>query len=439
MSPPYFNLRDGLRAAYKGDAGSRAACDAFGRLARDFGTPLYVYDRKTIEERLETLRAAFSARFPKLKIFYAVKANASAAIIRILNAAGAGAEVVSLGEILLARRAGVPPAEILFTSSSKGPDEIAWAVENGILLNVDSLDELEQISAAAGDAGKTASISFRVNPGVDPQTLHQINTGIPESKFGLHLAGGLALEAYRRAAALPDLVVRGLHAHVGSQIVLPDGHVETLRRLLDFAKELKETLGIRLEFVDVGGGIGIPYEDGQRVMTAGELSASLKPVWDAGVAELGYEPALWVEPGRFLVGPAGYLVARVNSVKRTPLKTFVNVDAGFNTLLRPSMYGAYHRIRAVGRTGDLETVDVAGDVCETGDILGGERALPRLSAGDLVVFLDAGAYGFVMTSEYNARPLPAEVLVDGDTATLIRRRGTYDDLFRSQILPGGPT
>ncbi|MGE5347367.1 MAG: diaminopimelate decarboxylase [Acidithiobacillales bacterium] len=434
ISPP-ATLCDGLRAVRENRAADPAARLAFGRLAAEFGTPLYVYDRRALEDRFDELRRAFASCFRKLRILYAVKANSNAALIRLLHRRGSGAEVVSLGEILLARKAGVPPSEILFTSSSKGPDEIAHAVENDILLNVDSLDELEQVAERAASAGRGARISFRVNPGVDPDTLRQINTGITTSKFGLHLEGGIAFEAYRRAAGLSSLRILGLHAHIGSQIVVPAFHVETARLLLAFAAKLKEKLGFTLGFIDIGGGLGIPYEEGEAVMTPADLASALLPVWEAGIRALGYEPELWIEPGRWLVGPAGCLLARINSVKRTPSRTFLNVDAGFNTLLRPSMYGAYHRVRVVGREEGEESADVAGDVCETGDLLAESRRLPRAAAGDLVVFLDAGASGFSRTSEYNARPLPAEVLVDGDDAVLIRRRGTFDDLFRSQDIP----
>lgn len=436
MTNPESTLRDGLRAAREDRADSPEARLAFSRLAREFGTPLYVYDRLAVETQFDALKGAFAARFRKLGIFYAVKANTNVALIRLLHDRGAGAEAVSRGEIFLSRAAGVPPGEILFTSSSKSPDEIADAIANGILLNVDSVDELEQISETATSTGTTAVLSFRVNPGVDPDTLHKINTGISESKFGIHLEGGLAFEAYRRATSRPGLRITGLHAHVGSQIVDPAGHVETLRRLLAFARELKERLGVVLDFVDVGGGLGIPYEDGQKVMSPGDLAEALAPVWSDGIQALTYEPELRIEPGRWFVGPSGFLLARVNSVKRTPVRTFFNVDAGFNTLMRPSMYGAYHRVRVVGRSGPVETADVAGDVCETGDLLAEGRRLPRAAAGDLVVFLDAGAYGFAMTSEYNARPLPAEVLVDGDESILIRRRGTFEELLRSQVLTG---
>ncbi len=435
MSESELAFPDALRAARANRAGEALVARALRALADRFGTPLYVYDRREIEARADALKAAFAARFPRLRIHYAVKANTNVALIRLLHARGIEAEVVSEGEIFLARKAGVPPGEILFTSSSKGPGEISGAVEDGIVLNIDSVEELEQVSAEAVRQGKTARISFRVNPGVDPDTLHKINTGISESKFGVHLEGGIALAAYRRAVSLPGLAVVGLHAHVGSQIVDPAGHAETLRRLLAFALELKTALGISLEFVDAGGGIGIPYEDGQLVMSPEDLASALLPVWRDGVRALGEEPEFRIEPGRWFVGPAGYLLTRVNTVKRTPVRVFLNVDAGFNTLLRPSMYGAHHRVRVVGRSDHGETVDVAGDVCETGDLLAEGRRLPRAQAGDLLVFLDAGAYGFSMTSEYNARPLPAEVLVDGDDAALIRRRGTFDDLLRNLTAP----
>jgi diaminopimelate decarboxylase len=225
-----------------------------------------------------------------------------------------------------------------------------------------------------------------------------------------------------------------VHCHIGSQITEADGYVATARKMLAFARELKDGLGIRLSFVDLGGGLGVPYHDGEEGLAPEALAAALEPLWKDFTAGLGYEPDLWMEPGRFFVGPAGFLVTRVNSVKETPLKVFVNVNAGSNTLLRPAMYAAHHRARVVGRAGAPETLDIAGDVCETGDILAAGRRLPRPEAGDCVVFLDAGAYGFSMASTYNARPLPAEVLVDGDTATLIRRRGSFDDLFRDEVV-----
>jgi diaminopimelate decarboxylase len=431
-------LHDALEKARADKAGDPGVSAAFARLAKEHGTPLYIYDKASILGQFRSLKAAFAPRFAKLKIYYAVKANTNAAILGMLRAEGAGAEVVSIGEIVTAERVGVPGREILFTSSSKSPAEIAKAIEDDVVLNIDSLDELAQVSARAMELKKTVRISFRINPGVDPHTIHQINTGISESKFGLHLEDGIAFSAYERAKKLPGLAITGVHCHIGSQITETSGYELTARKMLAFVKELKDKLGIQLEFIDLGGGIGIPYHDGETVMSPEDLAKALKPIWDEGVKALGYEPALWLEPGRFFVAPSGFLLARVNSVKTTPVKTFVNIDAGFNTLMRPAMYQAYHRARVIGRTGDVLKLDVAGDVCETGDILAADRMLPKPQAGDYVVILDAGAYGFSMASEYNARPLPAEVLVDGDTAVLIRKRGVFDDLFRGQTLPRKP-
>jgi len=431
MSPS--TLHDGLEALRADRAHEPAASSAVSRLASEFGTPLYVYDRETIVSQFRSLRAAFASRFPKLRIHYALKANGNGALLAVLRAEGAAPEVVSLGEIVMALRAGWAGDEILFTSSSKGPEEIAKAVEIGAVLNVDSRDELEQAATSAAAAGKRVRISFRINPGVDPHTLHHINTGIPEAKFGLHLDGGLARAAYARARELPSVAITGIHCHIGSQIMETDGYVATARKMLAFVRELKRDFGLSLEFVDLGGGLAVPYHDGEEGLAPAVLAAALAPVWSEAMAALGGDPpALWLEPGRFFVAPSGFLVTRVNSVKTTTVKTFVNVNAGSNTLLRPAMYAAHHRARVVGASGAPEILDVAGDVCETGDILAAERRLPRPRAGDFVVFLDAGAYGFAMASTYNARPLPAEVLIDGDTATLIRRRGTFEDLFRDE-------
>lgn len=432
-------LHDGLDRLREDQSSDPAAVRACERLARDFGTPLYVYDRASIERQYRSVKEAFGSRFPKLKIFYAVKANTNLTVLSLLRNEGAGAEVVSAGEIVTARKVGVPGAEIMFTSSSKSPAEIRLALETGAVLNIDSLDELSQIEEAAAHAGKLARISFRINPGVDPHTIHQINTGISESKFGLHLEDGIAFKGYEKASTLKHVKITGAHCHIGSQITEPSGYELTVKKMLAFVKELKEKLGVKLEFLDLGGGFGVPYHDGEKVMSPDELAAALMPLWKEGVAALGYEPTLWLEPGRFFVAPSGFLLVRVNSVKTTPVKTFVNVDAGFNTLMRPAMYQAYHRIRIVGRTAEPMKLDVAGDVCETGDILGSDRTLPKPYAGDLMAILDAGAYGFSMASEYNARPLPAEVMVEGDKATIIRARGTYEDLFRRQVLPGQPS
>ncbi|MBK8596794.1 MAG: diaminopimelate decarboxylase [Holophagales bacterium] len=430
-----MTLREGLLLARAGDAAHPAAVAAFTRLAAEHGTPFYVYDAETIREQARSLLAAFGPRFPKLRVRYALKANTNVEIVRLVLSEGLAPEVVSEGEIRAALRAGAKGSDVLFSSSSKSPSEIDFSLEHDVLLNVDNLDELSQVSAAAVRRGTTARISFRINPGVDPDTLHQINTGCSESKFGVHLDGGIARKGYETAKSLPNVVIAGIHCHIGSQINDTVAYEEAARKMLAFVRELKEELGIRLSFVDLGGGLGIPFRDGGTGMSPEELAKALQSIWKEEISLLGYEPELWIEPGRFLVAQSGLMVARVNSVKTTPVKSFVNVDAGFNTLLRPAFYGAVHRVRVVGKTAAPMTLDVAGDVCETGDILAEGRLLPTPEAGDLVVFLDAGAYGFAMASEYNARPLPAELLVDGDEVRVIRRRGTFEELHRGE--PGG--
>ncbi len=424
-------LHEALVAVREDKAGDPAVARALQGLAKAHGTPLYVYDQAHIRGQVKALKAAFAPRFPRLRLFYALKANTNPAIVGLLRTEGLGAEVVSLGEIEGALRSGHTGPGIMFTSSSKSPAELRRAIALGAVLNVDSMDELGQVQAEATRQKKEARISFRVNPGVDPHTIHQINTGIAESKFGLHLQDGIAFRAFEKAKAMPGIRIEGVHCHIGSQITETEGYALTARKMMGFVKELKDRLGLRLAFVDLGGGLGIPYRDGQEVMSPEDLAKVLEPIWKEGVAAAGYEPTLWLEPGRFFVGGAGFLLVRVNTVKQTPVKTFVNVDAGFNTLMRPILYQAYHRVRVLGRTADPVTVDIAGDVCETGDILAEARTLPRASAGDLLAILDAGAYGFSMASEYNSRPMPAEVLVDGDTARVIRRRGSFGDVFRN--------
>lgn len=431
-----MTLREGLLLVRNDEAAHPAAVAAFTRLAAEHGTPFYVYDAETIRGQARALLAAFGPCFPKLKIRYALKANTNVELVRLILSEGLAPEVVSEGEIRAALRAGARGSDILFSSSSKSPSEIDFSLRNDVLLNVDNLDELGQVSAAAVRLGTTARISFRINPGVDPDTLHQINTGCSESKFGVHLDGGIARKGYETAKSLPNVVIAGIHCHIGSQINETVAYEEAARKMFAFVRELKADLGIRLSFIDLGGGLGIPFRDGGTGMSPEELAKALQSIWKEETALLGYEPELWIEPGRFLVAQSGLMVARVNSVKTTPVKTFVNVDAGFNTLLRPAFYGAEHRVRVVGKSAAPMTLDVAGDVCETGDILAEGRLLPRPEAGDLVVFLDAGAYGFAMASEYNARPLPAELLVDGDEVRVIRRRGTFEELHRGE--PGAP-
>ncbi|MFN7941959.1 MAG: diaminopimelate decarboxylase [Thermoanaerobaculia bacterium] len=410
--------------------------DQYRAWARDFGTPLYVYDGDRVVANYRRIAAAFRALYPATRVHYAIKANSNRAILRLIRREGAGAEVVSEGEIDLALHEGFAGRDILFTSNSKSSSEIDRALAVGAILNVDSRDELEQIARRAGELGKTARISFRLNPAVDPHTHARIATGVVDSKFGLHLADGIAERAVARALELaPQVKLVGLHTHIGSQITSPEPYRMAAEEVLDFVVALHRERGVELEFVDLGGGLGIPYQDGQEVMSADDWAHALVEPLLARRADLGRLPELWIEPGRALVADAGLLLTRVNSVKTTPIQTFVNVDAGFNTLARPLLYDAYHRVRIVGKQGTGPTVTVAGNVCESGDILAKARDLPATAAGDLALFLDAGAYGFSMASEYNSRPLPAEILVRGRRVDLVRSRESFRDLLRNQKLP----
>ena len=394
-------------------------------LAKRFGTPLYVYDESRIRENFSEFKAAF----PGAKICYAYKANTSLAICSILRQEGAAADVVSTGELRTALKVGVKPEDIIFTNNAKTKEELEFAIDSGVVIDVDSLDELNSI----GELGKPAKISFRVNPSVDPKTHPKIATGMKGSKFGLHLEKDIALKAYKKAKEL-GIEIAGVQMHIGSQITDMTAFSDATKKLLDFVLRLKES-GITLKFIDIGGGLGISYE-GEKTPAPKDLADKILPIIKEYNSKLGYEPELWLEPGRYLVANAGVLLCEVQSVKKTPYKNFVNVDCGFNTLVRPAMYDSFHRIKVLGKKGSEEKYDVAGNICESGDILGKDRELPAVEKGDVLAILDAGAYGFSMASKYNGRPRPAEVLVREKSTEIIRERETWDDLWAGEKVPG---
>ena len=406
-------------------------------LAERFETPLYVYDEEKIRKNYREFYQAFKSQYREygVKILYAYKANSSLAICHILRQEGAGADVISGGELHTALRVGVKPSDIIFTSSAKTPTELKFAVDKGVIINIDSLDELKTLNKILKEEKKTAKISFRINPSINPKTHPKISTGLKESKFGIHIANNLAFDAYKLATKLSVEIV-GVHTHIGSQITETKPFEDSAKKIMDFVLKLKRDLDLELKFIDLGGGLGIPYH-GEEIIRPADLSSAITPIIREGNEKLGYEPELWLEPGRYLVGPAGILLTRVQSVKKTPYKKFVNVDAGFNTLLRPAMYDAYHRVTVVNKMNQesTETYDIAGNVCESGDILARDRKLPLIEINDLIAFLDVGAYGFSMTSQYNSRPIPAEILIRKESVEIIRKRGTYLDLFVHQKVP----
>jgi len=403
--------------------------------ARKYGTPLYVYDGDRIARNFHRFKGAFSAAYPKTRFYYALKANTNLAVVALLRRCGAGAECISMGEMKVALQLGYQGPEILFTASSKSPEELAFAVSNGVLVNLDSMGDLENLVAVVEKLRKRASISFRVNPDVDPMTHRHIATGHKFSKFGILLDRDEYIHAYRKAKECRWLDIKGIHSHVGSQIVTLDPFIRNVELVSTAVKRLKRELGIEIEFIDLGGGLGIQYEDGAPPfppeLVAKEMGTRLK----TRLADLGHTPVLVLEPGRYFVANAGILLSRVNSVKITPFRSFINIDTGFNHLIRPLLYEAYHRVRVLSGKGQRELFDVAGNVCETGDILAHDRLLPRPVPGDYVAILDSGAYGASMASQYNSFPLPAEILVRGQRDEVIRTRATFDDLIRNQILP----
>jgi len=403
-------------------------------LAEQYGTPLYVTSEDRVCEQFENYKKALMSWYPKVQVLFAAKANGNLSLIRALAQRGAGADVFSSGELHLALEAGMAPEQLLFNGSSKTSADLRLAVEKGVKVTVDSLDELHQLDTVAKAAGKTAEISFRVNPALEVPTHPKIATGLATSKFGIPHKEIPA--AYREALACKNIRPVGLHCHIGSQILDIEPFVQAAAVMIRIAKELT-VMGVRLEFIDLGGGLGIPYHhDTDPAPAPEDYAAKVVPVFKAGVEACGIAPELWVEPGRSLVADSTVLLTRVNSTK-TAHKRFANVDAGFNLLIRPAMYDAYHEVIVANKANAALTTEytVTGPICETGDILAADRRLPELAAGDVIAVLDAGAYGFAMSSQYNCRPRCPEVLIRGKEAALMRRGETITDITATMQRP----
>jgi len=405
--------------------GEELRCDGVSLedAAREHGTPLYVYSRGGIEAAFRAYEAAFAPAQPR--ICYAVKANGNGAILRLLASLGAGADIVSGGELVAARRAGFPAERIVFAGVGKTDAEIALGLEHGIgEWNAESEDEIARIGAAAEARGAVARVSLRVNPDIDPRSHPYISTGLREAKFGVDIA--LAPEILRRSRGRAGVELVGLQCHIGSQITDLEPLAAAARALAGLSRQLLDE-GFPLRTIDLGGGLGVSY-DGRGVPDPQEFAAAVLPA----VEKLPL--ALVLEPGRSLVAGSGVLLTRVLYVKGGHEKTFVVVDAGMNDLLRPALYDAFHRVEPVRPRGRApELVDVVGPVCETSDFLARRRELERPEPGDLLAVRDAGAYGFAMSSNYNMRPRAAEVLVEDGRVRLIRRRETFDDLVRTEV------
>ena len=401
------------------------ACDdvSIAAIVERVGTPVYVYSARSIREAYRGIDAAFAA-CPHA-IHYALKANSTLAIVRLLRSLGSKVDANSGGEIAVARRAGYEPSDIVFTGVGKTREELEQAIAAGIgVINAESPGELDRIAALAASQGRTARVALRVNPDIDAGSHPNISTGLRINKFGVPLQEARAI--YRERLARPGLRFVGVHSHIGSQITT----VEPLRRaagaLARLALELRDD-GVALEHVDVGGGLGIPY-DGQPVIGPAEYAEAVVPE----LRRTGLP--LVLEPGRAIVGRSGALVARIVDTKRYPDgRQFAVLDAGMTELMRPALYGSYHRIVPVRpRPGGETPWDVVGPICESSDVFAQARLLPPLEVDDVVAILDAGAYGSVMASNYNRRLLPPEVLVDAGAWTVVRRRQTIDDLLAAE-------
>jgi diaminopimelate decarboxylase len=408
-------------------------------LAEQFGTPLYVMDEQRVREKYRHFYRAFSERWPSVLVCYALKANSNLAVVKILQSEGAGADVSSENELRIALQTGIPGDRMVFNGNYKTPRELELAIANEALINVDSFQELEAVNKIASRLGKRARIGFRVNPDVKAPTHPYLATGLRESKFGFDVASGQAFEAYKLAAKMKNVEVVGIHAFIGSQILDAAPFGEEAEKLMALVAEVKEKLGISISFVNFGGGVGIPYKPEDSELQPWEVAEVIVGVVKRVMGEKGLsELTLVFEPGRYLVGDAGVLLARVGYIKERPeMPTWIAVDAGMNALIRPALYGAYHHIELANKMNEKNEVlvNIAGPLCESGDFLGKERKLPNARQGDLAVIFDVGAYGLAMSSQHTAQPRPAMVLVNGDRAEVIRKRETFEDLTRLDKIP----
>ena len=401
-------------------------------LVDQFKTPLYVIDEDRIKNNYRRLYEAFSSYYNDFKMFYACKANTNLAVMRILEKEGSGIDAVSPGEIYISLLAGFDPSKILYTGNNVTDEELKFAIASGVRINLDSVSQLNRLSKIPEAQG--IEISFRVNPMVGAGHHDHCITGGPLSKFGVMEEE--AVDVYNMAKDLGFNPV-GIHAHIGSGILDPEPFILAVRTLMDVAGRVKEGANVKFDFIDFGGGIGIPYTPEESKLDIKTFAEKITNLYTDKLGEYGIgKPTMCIEPGRYLVGDASVLLTRVNTLKQSYRK-FVGVDAGFNTLLRPTMYGSYHHIVAANQplAETTQRIDIAGDVCESGDLFARDRPMPIIEEGDILAILNAGAYAFSMSSQYNSRPKAAEILVSKDEINIIRERETYADLLVKQNVP----
>ncbi|WP_319759858.1 diaminopimelate decarboxylase [Maridesulfovibrio sp.] len=393
---------------------------SINELAKEYGTPLYIYSAATLRRHFEAFDSAFTGL--EHMTCYSVKANSNLSVLKLLAEMGAGMDIVSGGELYRALKAGVPAGKIVFSGVGKKAYEIAEALKADILMfNVESVGEMHRINEVAESMNKVARISFRINPDVDPKTHPYISTGMKKNKFGLDMV--TAKEAYKTAKELSNVSPIGMDCHIGSQLTTIEPFLEALDKLLAFRDELN-AMGIEIEHLDLGGGLGITYDEEEPPHPKEFGEALSKALSGKGLKVV-------LEPGRVIAGNSGILVGEVIYTKKTPTKDFLIVDAAMNDLVRPSLYQSYHRISEVTQNNRPEIdYDVVGPICESGDFLAKDRMLPEMKQGELIAVYSAGAYGFTMSSNYNSRLRAAEIIVDGDDVIVARRRESYEDLIK---------
>lgn len=389
-----------------------------------YGSPVYIYSKRTLVRHFEAYKKAFEA-IPHV-ICYAVKACSNIAILNIFAKLGSGADIVSGGELYRALKAKIPSNKIIYAGVGKTADEIAYALKSKILsFNVESEAELKQINQVAKSLNVQAPVSLRINPDIDAGTHKYISTGMKENKFGIPIKQ--AIEIYQKAMKMPHIDVVGIHMHIGSQLTKLSPFVDSFKRVINLYEKLAK-LGINIKYIDIGGGLGIPYKDEKPPLPSELAKAIIPHLKDKDIT-------LLLEPGRSIVGNAGILVTSVIYHKNNAHKDFIIVDTAMNDLIRPSLYEAYHEILPVKKSRKKTIIaDIVGPICESGDFIAKARKVPALQSGDLLAVMSAGAYGFSMSSNYNSRPRVAEVLVDGKDFALIRKRETYEDLIRGESI-----
>ena len=400
------------------------------RIAKEVGTPAYIYSLATLRRHYQVFDRAFAQA--RHIVCFSVKANSNLALLRFFANEGSGFDIVSGGELFRALKVGADPKKIVFSGVGKKKEEIEYALNAGILMfNVESEPELVALNEIAGGVGKKAPISLRINPDVDPQTHPYISTGMKKAKFGIDITK--SIETYKRAAALKNIDVVGVDCHIGSQLTSVSPFVDALAKVREYLDrvlvgELKKE-GAQIRYLDLGGGLGINYHDETPPLPDEYAKAIIRGLE-------GLDITLILEPGRVIVGNAGILLTEVQYVKETDAKKFVIIDGGMNDLIRPALYGSYQAIQPVLESrAERIVADVVGPICESGDFFAKDREIHRPERGDLLAVMSVGAYGFTMASNYNSHPKPPEVLVDGDQYYVVRKRESFDDLINGEVIP----